>query len=277
MTPHRSNRQFSVLASTVALVAWAATPTAAQQQSGSLPMLEYSGKPISIPFRCSSEDFLPAGLTCSQTEPCPAYLEIASVDGAGERVVAAGNIHTDAVTLFSILLESRDSGKTWREPLERVRGAGLDRVQLMPDGSGWVSGEELYPTARNPFLGISAAGSSWQQVPVFGEAKLGDIYKFRFTSAKDGLLVVDRGPAAGNARYELYQSADGGASWSLKQGTEKPPDIGSEREGAVWRVLADAATQSFRIERRSTSSWETAAAFAVKAGVCKPESPPLEP
>ncbi len=37
-----------------------------------------------------------------------------------------GNIHTEAATFRSILLGSRDDGKSWSEPFERLRGGTLE-------------------------------------------------------------------------------------------------------------------------------------------------------
>src|SRR4051812_32499441 len=86
-------------------------------------VLEFTGKPLVMPFKCSDEDIQLAGLTCSEEDPCPVYLEVASVNSAGSGVVAAGNLHSAAVTLFSILLGSQDGGRTWREVYDRIRGA----------------------------------------------------------------------------------------------------------------------------------------------------------
>ena len=92
------------------------------------PVLENAGKPIPVPFRCTDEDIRSAGLTCSEQDPCPVYLELAAVESTGIRIFAAGNIHTANATLSTILLGTEDNGLTWREAYERVRGAGLDHI-----------------------------------------------------------------------------------------------------------------------------------------------------
>ena len=236
-------------------------------------LLENTGKPITLPFRCGSEDFQWAGLACTESDPCPAYLEIAGVDGAGERIVAAGNFHTDAVTLASVLLASSDGGKTWGESYERIRGAGLDRVQLGQGGSGWVSGADLFPISKNPFLLVTKDGSLWRRTPIFAEVTTGDVLEFQFSKATDGALVVDRGPSGGSARYESYESNDGGSVWRLKDASARPPLPLSPADSG-WRVRADAASRSFQVERRSGEAWTVAAAFAIQAGVCTPAPAP---
>jgi hypothetical protein len=50
---------------------------------------------------------------------------------------------------------------------------------------------------------------------------------------------------------------------------------------AGWRIQADRASQSFRIEHREADRWLPAAAFAIHAGACKPapleSNPPDQP
>lgn len=93
-----------------------------EQSTPPTPVFAYEGKPITLPYQCSLEDIRWAGLTCSEDEPCPIYLELSSVDAVGERVFAAGNIHSDAVTLYSVLLSSADGGHSWQVGPDSVRG-----------------------------------------------------------------------------------------------------------------------------------------------------------
>ena len=53
-----------------------------------VPVLENTGKPILLPFRCTGEDIQAAGLTCSEEDPCPVYLELSAVQATGTRIVA---------------------------------------------------------------------------------------------------------------------------------------------------------------------------------------------
>ena len=108
-------------------------------------VLEYAGKPLVLPFKCTEEDIQLAGLTCSEDDPCPIYLELAAVGATGSKIVVAGNLHSAAVTMFSTLLASEDGGRTWREPHDRIRAAGLDRVQFLDADTAWVAGEKLQP------------------------------------------------------------------------------------------------------------------------------------
>jgi hypothetical protein len=115
-------------------------------------MLENTGKPIVVPFHCTDEDIRSAGLTCTEQDPCPVYLELAAVESTGLRIFAAGNIHTANATLSTILLGTEDNGLTWREVHERVRGAGLDHLQFAGVETGWTSGLSPPLLSRDPFL-----------------------------------------------------------------------------------------------------------------------------
>src|ERR1035437_5746388 len=88
------------------------------------PVLENTGKPMVAPFRCTEEDIRSAGLTCSEEDPCPVYLELAGVDSTALGVLGPGSIRTVTGTVYPILLGTEDNGQTWREVHERVRGAG---------------------------------------------------------------------------------------------------------------------------------------------------------
>ena len=129
-----------------------------------LSVLENTGRPMLATFQCTDEDIQRAGLTCSEEDPCPVYLELATVDAAGSRILAAGNLHTSAVTLYSLLLASEDGGRTWREIHERIRSAGLDRIQFLDAETGWVAGEKLSPLPQDPFLLLTTdGGKTWRE------------------------------------------------------------------------------------------------------------------
>ena len=120
------------------------------EQPPEKPPLQNTGKPMVVEFRCSEEDIQLAGLSCSPDDPCPLYLELSAVEAVGNRVFLAGNLHSSSTTLYSVLLASDDAGKTWREPYERIRAAGLDRIQFVDFESGWISGEVLSQRTRPP-------------------------------------------------------------------------------------------------------------------------------
>ena len=105
-----------------------------------------------VPFRCTDEDIRAAGLTCSEQDPCPVYLELAAVESTGIRIFTAGNIHTANATLSTILLGTEDNGQTWREVHERVRGAGLDHFSLPMWNPGGPAASSLSPLPQDPFL-----------------------------------------------------------------------------------------------------------------------------
>jgi photosystem II stability/assembly factor-like uncharacterized protein len=257
------------------LIALAQDPPAPPPAPTGPPVLEYAGKPLILPFKCTDEDIQLAGLTCSEDDPCPIYLELAAVAAAGNTIVAVGNLHSASVTMFSTLLLSADSGRTWTEAHDRIRGAALDRVQFLDENTGWAAGEKLQPLPQDPFLLLTTdGGKSWRQRSIFSDSaenRFGIIQQFGFTARDSGSLIVDRGSGADGDRYELYESPDGGQSWSFKQSSMKPLTL--RRPPAVstdWRLRVDSRTQSYRVERRSGERWTDISAFSVKIGACKP-------
>ncbi|PWU02667.1 MAG: hypothetical protein C5B51_20410 [Terriglobia bacterium] len=257
---------------------------AAAALSGQEPapaVLENTGKPMTIPFQCTEEDMQWAGMSCTEDEPCPMYFELTAAQAIGDKIFAAGNLHSNTVTLYSILLGTEDTGKTWREVHARIRGAGLDHIQFADFVNGWVSGEALSPLPQDPFLLITTdGGKTWRQQAVFSENQPGSIQQFFFASRNAGNLIIDRGEGSEDERYALYESPNGGDTWIVKQLSNKPLRLPRPPEPEVnWRVQPD--RQAFRIERRQAERWIPAASFAVSAGACKPlpleSRPPEEP
>jgi hypothetical protein len=258
--------------------------------TASQPAMENTGKPILPRFQCTDEDIARAGLTCSEQDPCPVYLELAAVDVAGNRILTAGNYHTSSVTLYSLLLASEDGGRTWREPHERVRAAGLDHIQFLDTETGWVSGQVLSPLPQDPFLLVTLdAGKTWRRRPILSEDadnKVGTIQQFSFAAKDSGSLIIDHGQGTDGDRYELYESRDAGENWSIKESSNKPIRLrrAPPAPSTEWRVRADGPSQAFHIEKRAAEApagrerWTSIASFAVKAGHCKPqpvaEAPP---
>src|SRR5580704_8765051 len=109
--------------------------------------LENTGKPLRVPFECMEADTEAAALSCSEEEPCPVFLELSSVEAAGNKIFLAGNLHTNTTTLYSILFASEDAGKTWTEPHPRIRFAGLDQIEFIDFQNGWIAGANLQSTA----------------------------------------------------------------------------------------------------------------------------------
>lgn len=238
-------------------------------------ILEYTGKPLVVPFQCTDDDVQSAGLACSEEAPCPIYLDLEGVAAVGQRVFVGGNLHSAAVTLYSVLLGSEDRGHTWREVHDRIRAAGIDRIQFLDAETGWASGEKLSPLPQDPFLMLTTdGGKSWRLRPIFREAadnKLGAIQQFSFPARDSGSLIIDRGQGADGDRYELYETPDGGESWSFRQSSQKALTIrGAASLPTDLRLRADRRTRAFQIERRQGERWVGVAAFAVSIGNCKP-------
>ena len=245
------------------------------------PVLRNAGKPMRLPFQCTDEDMQWAGMSCSEEQPCPIYLDISALETIGNRIVAVGNIHTESLTVYSVLLTSEDGGETWREPYERLRGTGLDHIQFIDFQNGWISGETLVPVSHDPFLLITSdGGKSWRLRPIFGDGSGGAIKEFWFRSAMDGTMVIDRMASADSSRYELYESPNGGDTWMIRRTSDKPITIrrtDSEAGALGWRIRADARSKSFVIEKRVGERWSTAASFLVEIGSCKPVPRVLAP
>jgi photosystem II stability/assembly factor-like uncharacterized protein len=244
------------------------------------PVLRNAGKPMALPFHCTDEDMQWAGMSCSEEQPCPIFLEISAVDTLGNRIILLGNIHTESATLYSVLLASEDGGATWREPYERMRGTGLDRLQFIDFEHGWISGETLVPVSHDPFLLITSdGGQSWRMRPVFGEGRGGAIQQFWFQTASSGAMVIDRMESTESSRYELYESPNGGETWIIRRTSDKPIPIrrpGPEAGDTGWRIRADARSKSFAVEKRQGDHWDAVASFLVEIGSCKP-APPMVP
>lgn len=241
--------------------------------------LQNTGGPMVVDYHCNEEDIQSAGLTCTADDPCPVYLELAGLEAVGNRIFLAGNIHTSSTTLYSVLLASDDDGRTWREPHERIRGGGLDGIQFVDFQNGWISGAVLHPLPHDPFLLITNDGGKvWRYHPISSEPSFGSILQFWFGSRTNGSMVIDRGRGGENGRYQLYETPNAGESWSLKESSEKP--IRLKRGGAGnadWRIRAEAASKSFRIEHHAGERWRPMAAFSVSIGACKPPETAVPP
>ncbi len=95
-------------------------------------------------------------------------------------------------------------------------------------------------------------------------------WQFFFITKSTGSLILDRGQGSGQERYALLQSEDGGQSWTIRQRSAKPLRVPQAPPAVSWRVRADAASRSYRIERLQGDQWSLIAAFAVNLDACKP-------
>lgn len=237
-------------------------------------MAAYAQAPIQVQFQCSPADLDIIGQGCSNSDSCPVYLELSNLDVVGPKLFISGNLHTETSTLSSILLASDDGGKTWSEPHERIRSAGLDQIQFIDFETGWIAGEMLLGTPKDPFLLITQdGGKAWRLQPLFEESHPGMIEQFWFESRTSGALVIDRvQPSETGARHELYESMTGGTSWLLREAGASPIQLKRFRTPSQtgWRLRADASSKTYRVERQEAGRWTAMATFPVRIGECKP-------
>ena len=209
-----------------------------------------------------------SGLACPEDEPCPVYLELANIESVGNKLFLPGNLHTPTTTIYSVLLATEDSGKTWSEPHPRIRSAGLDQIQFIDFQNGWISGANLQGAPRDPFLLLTTdGGKTWRQRPIFDESRVAVIEHFRFDSRESGSLLIDA--RLDNNLHELYETRSGGESWSMKQASASAISFPTSAKASGWRLRADASTRSFDIEKSDGAHWQRVASFLVHAGACK--------
>jgi hypothetical protein len=237
------------------------------------PKLAYRnlGKPIAVAAKCGEAEISDFGLDCTEDAPCPVYLELAAAESVGSKLFVSGNLHADTATLWSILLSSEDNGQSWKEPFDRVRGVSLDQIQFPDFATGFVAGHTAGPLAKDPFLlRTSDGGRNWSRLPLFEDGAVGLIEQLHFESATHGTAAVDRG-RPGVGRYTTLETESGGESWIVKQSAAGRASATPRESVPLVRILADAGSKSFRVERHESGVWRTAAAFSVTAGVCRSE------
>ncbi len=229
-----------------------------------------AGQPMRIPFECTDADMVATGITCTDEDPCPVYLELSNVETVGDRIFITGNLHTPTNTLYSILLATDDAGQDWTEPLARIRASGLDQIQFVDFQSGWVSGANLQGAPRDPFFLLTTdGGKTWRRHPLFEETRVASIERFWFESRENGTLLVDA--TLDNGKHELYETRTGGETWELREATESPIrfPVKTDRGPAPWRLRADAPSHSYAVEKSQGTGWHRVASFLVDIGACK--------
>jgi photosystem II stability/assembly factor-like uncharacterized protein len=232
--------------------------------------LEYGGKPMRVVYDCTAADTQAAGLGCSEEDPCPVYLELSNVEAAGSKIFVTGNLHTPMATLYSILLVSEDSGKTWIEPHSRMRSSGLDQIQFVDFQNGWISGANLLGAPRDPFLLTTTdGGKTWHERPIFEETRVAAIETFWFDTPENGALLIDA--RLDDGKHELYETSTGGESWMVQKTSAQPIRLAKEKQAgaAAWRVRTDAATHSYVVEKSENNRWQKTASFLVNIASCK--------
>lgn len=225
---------------------------------------------VKVAFTCDDDQLTLAGMSCSDSTPCPIYLELTSVSGKGPKIAIAGNLHGASTTLFSILLTSDDGGTTWKEPAVRIPGAALEQVQLLDSTHGWAAGETQVPLTRDPFFLIMTPGEAWDQKPLGEEGSPGAVQRFWFDTPDHGELIVDTG------QYSLYETHDGGEAWKVVSTTKQAPKLKSAPtvENIDYRVSTDNKSHSYILEKREGEKWNKIASFPVQIASCGAAPPP---
>jgi len=231
--------------------------------------------PVKIEYACPAEDIESFGLSCSSEDPCAVFLELSSVEAVGATLFIAGNLHTQSATLYTVLLASDDGGKTWTEPVKRMRAAVLEQIQFIDFTNGWISGQTIEPLPRDPFLLLTNdGGKTWRQRPIFEESRFGSVAQFWFESKTTGELVLDHSER-GAVRHEVYQTNTGGDSWEVRESTGKPVTLKGVKEQSTWRLRADGPSKTYHLERRASANsansanWELVASLAIHVADCK--------
>lgn len=234
--------------------------------------------PIVLPNRCGELDLSQLGLTCSADEPCPTYLEIASVEDVGPTLVVAGNLHTQSATLHSIVMVSEDAGATWRESHVRLKASAVDQLQFIDFTNGWLAGHGSTVLPRDPFVLITNdGGRAWRKVELFSESRVGVVEDFAFESAKKGWLLVDNRGSGEAGKYELYETQTGGGVWELRSITDKIPagaKVGTRKPSATARVRVEEKPGLLRVEVRDGNVWKRVSSFKLRVEDCKPDPAP---
>jgi hypothetical protein len=236
-------------------------------------VLENTGQPIKVPFACTEADISQFGMTCTDRDPCPVFMELAAIQPLGSKIFLTGNLHNGSTTMYSMLLASDDAGKTWREPVERIKSGGLDQVEFFDFENGWISGQILLSMPRDPFFLVTTdGGKNWRRRPVFSESRVAAIEQFHFDSKTQGSLIIDRTQGAETPRYEHHESMTGGESWSVREVSGRALRLKTARApgNTDWRLEPDAKLKAHAVQKRTDGKWARVALFTVQVGECKP-------
>jgi len=227
--------------------------------------------PLKISYTCSEKDLAAAGMTCSDENPCPIYVELSSVAAFGKKLLLTGNLHGPSATIGSVLLVSDDDGATWKEPSPRITGSALEQSQWLDAQHGWAAGEVQVPLSRDPFLLITSdGGAAWRQKEIAEDSIPGEIMRFWFDTPEHGELIVDGGRSAEGGRYQMYESNTGGDAWSVVSKTSDVPKL-RRTPGLIdpdYRIGADSRTKTYALEKRNGSGWSMVASFEIQVASC---------
>ena len=253
----------------------------AQESVPTVPVLSNSGAPMRLNFVCQEEELAGAGMSCSDENPCPVYLELEGISSAGKKLLVAGNLHGPSATIYSMLLGTDDGGVTWKEATtSRSIGAAIDQVQLLDSMHGWAAGEVQVPLARDPFFLITTDGGvTWRRKLLTEDGGPGDMQRFWFDSADHGEVIVDGGRSAEGGRYVLYESHTAGDSWTVVSKTTQVPMLrrAPASENTDYRISTDNGSKAYVIEKRDGAKWSKVAAFFIHVANCGSPPPPPPP
>jgi len=242
-------------------------------------VLTNTGQPMRVGYGCTEDDLQWAGMSCNEGEPCPIYLELTAVVSNGRKILAAGNLHSTSATLSSLLLQSDDSGATWKEPVTRFRGSAVEQLQFYDPMHAWAAGETEYPLPRDPFILLTTDGGGlWQERTVGEEGNAGSVQRFWFDSAEHGELVIDAGKTSSGGRYLTYESETSGESWLLRGSDNRLPALRRApvaTEDPDWRIRTGKDGKAYQIEKRAGNAWEAVASFLIEVASCKGDTGPL--
>ncbi len=181
----------------------------------------------------------PAGTVPTPLEACAELTDVSFVDRARGWVVGEAGL----------IWHTADGGKTWEKQASGV-ACRLERVQFLPDGSGWAAGGWAWPYASDTqgmVLSTRDEGQSW--LPATGA--LPWVRHLRFTDAQNGWAV---GHASELAPGAVYTTSDGGRVWNPRplnaSGDWLAADFGPQRGallgsgGTGLRVDSSAAVRS---------------------------------
>ena len=144
------------------------------------------------------------GQTWTQTtEPCPDRVLGSATIVAGAALAAVCFEASPQEPRSEVLVTSSDSGSTWQPHSSLPWTGDTPRIQLLPDGSGWLSGP------RSDLLETSDGGLTWQPFAHLGR-RLGNLLAADRVSRQVGYAV--RWSSRGDGSL-LMKTIDGGTTW----------------------------------------------------------------
>jgi photosystem II stability/assembly factor-like uncharacterized protein len=134
---------------------------------------------------------------------------------------------TSAPDNASRILRTQDGGVTWNDVSPQGQPLSPYDSFFLDPQTAWIG---LYDAtaSTNTLLRTTDGGKTWASLP---QAETIQNARYRFSSANDGVAETV-GVGAGNAYFNLYQTHDGGATWTPILLTAPTPETGLP-EGTV--------------------------------------------